>query len=255
MEKPLRPEIGGLAVTAGLLGGIFSSVGFISYSGVALGRIPLIGTAVTLALIPLISLFDDLYLALRQQLKPLTLLVAGLFLAFLQAGGMAEGTTVQAGTVVALPLILIPIGIAGASYLVNRLEAAGDLGMGAVAIVSLGIVAFLRGEISAMLVLVSGFGVLLAALYYGYKTPAKELIGDIGTYSIGALIAIAAILGGFELAGVVVLIPYLLNLGLRARGRSLGQLIGGLSGRALALAVMGIEAIFGLVAILLYAEF
>jgi UDP-N-acetylmuramyl pentapeptide phosphotransferase/UDP-N-acetylglucosamine-1-phosphate transferase len=257
MEKPLRPEIGGLAMAGGLILGIFSSIGFISYSNVSLPRLPLLGAAITLAVIPLIGLTDDLYLSLRQQLKLLTLLFPGLALALalIEAGQMTAVPAIQAGAVVAVPLILIPVGIAGASYLVNRLEAVGDLGMGAVAVVALGVIALLKGELSALLVLVAGFGVLLAALYYGFSRPANELIGDIGTYSIGALIAISAIIGGFELAAVIVLIPYLLDLGLSAKGRSLGQLIGGLSGRALTLALMGIEAACGLIAILIYARF
>jgi len=254
-ENPVRAELGGLAIVAGLILGILSSIGFISYSSVSLPRLPLIGAAITLALIPLISVIDDFYLSLHPQLKPVTLLVVGLFLAFLKVGGMTEGTTVQAGTVVLFPLLFIPIGIAGASYLVNRLEAAGDLGMGAVAIVSLGILAYLKGEHSALLVLVSGFGISLAALYYGFSKPSKKLIGDIGTYSIGAIIAISAIIGGLELAGVIVLIPYLLNLGLKISARSLGQLLGGLSVQAVALSLMGVEAIFGLVAILTYTTF
>lgn len=75
LEKPVRPEIGGLAVSAGLLGGIFASIGFISYSGVALDRLPLMGAVTTLAFISFISLFDDAYFSLRQQFKPLTLLL------------------------------------------------------------------------------------------------------------------------------------------------------------------------------------
>jgi len=133
------------------------------------------------------------------------------------------------------------------------LEAVGDLGMGTVAIISLGILAFLKGEHSALLVLASGFGISLATLYYGFRKPSKKLIGDVGTYSIGAIIAISAIIGGFELAGLIVLIPYLLNLGLKVSGRSLGQLLSGLSVRAVALPLMSIEAIFGVIAVLVYA--
>lgn len=254
-EKSVRAEIGGLAIAGGLILGILSSIGFISYSSVSLPRLPFLGAAVTLTLISLISLIDDLYLSLRQQLKPLTLLLAGLFMAFIEAGGLTGEPVVQTSTMAALPLVLIPIGVASACYLVNRLEAVGDLGMGVVAIVSLGILAFLKGEHSALLVLVSGFGILLATLYHGFNKPSKKLIGDVGTYIIGTLIASSAIIGGFELAAVIVLIPYLLNLALKMSGRSLGQLLGGLSARAMALSLIGIEAIFGLVAILTYTTF
>ncbi len=143
----------------------------------------------------------------------------------------------------------------GASYLANRLEAAGDLGMGGVAVASLGVLAVLKGELSALLVLVSSFGALLAALYWGYKAPGKELIGDIGTYSIGALIAITVILGGVELAGVIVLIPYLLNLVVKVRGYSLAQLIHkltGFNGGKPVLVLIALELVFGLIAISLY---
>jgi UDP-N-acetylglucosamine--dolichyl-phosphate N-acetylglucosaminephosphotransferase len=254
-EKSARAEIGGLAIAGGLILGILSSIGFISYSSVSLPQLPLLGATITLALVPLISLVDDFYLSLHRQLKPVTLLLAGLFLAFIEAGGLNGSPAVQTSTVVALPFILIPVGIASACYLVNRLETVGDLGMGAVAIVSLGILAYLKGEHSALLVSASGSGISLAALYYGFSKPSKKLIGDVGTYSIGALIAISAIMGDFELAGVIVLIPYLINLGLKMSGRSLGQLLGGLSARAMALALMGIEAIFGLVAILMHTTF
>ena len=43
------------------------------------------------------------------------------------------------------------------------------------------------------------------------KYPAKILPGDVGTLSIGACIASALIIGNFETAGVVVMIPYFLD--------------------------------------------
>lgn len=253
-RKPVRPELGGCAVTAGLLIGIFFSIGFISYSGIALARLPLLGSALTLLLIAFISLIDDFYLALRPQYEPLTLLLPGLVLAlaFIEAGKPSAGPASQSSAEIVLSLILIPVGIAGASFLTNRMEAPGDLGMGVIAVASLGGVAFLRGELLALLTLVSGFGALLAALYYGFNKSAKELIGNVGTYSLGALIAIAAVIGNFELAGIIVLLPYLLGFVLRVRSRSLGQLTTSLSRRALAFTLMGIEAIFGVLAITLY---
>ena len=105
-------------------------------------------------------------------------------------------------------------------------------------------------------------------------------VGDVGTLSIGALIAAACIVGNFETAGVIVIIPYTIDFFFKAFHRfpttgwggelhgngklycprhgpvSLCQgvlkLFNGLHERTLVLIFMGIESLFGLLAIALY---
>jgi len=107
------------------------------------------------------------------------------------------------------------------------------------------------------------------------------LIGDVGTLSIGAIIASSVIVGDFETAGVIIIIPYFVDFVIKAingfpskgwwginnngklycpnpRPVGLCQLImkltGGIKEKNLVLTLMGIEAAFGAFAILLYVR-
>ena len=98
-----------------------------------------------------------------------------------------------------------------------------------------------------------------------------------GTLSIGAIISVAVIMGNLEIAGAILLIPYIVDFLIKAKNHfpysfgvyregklycsesgpvGLGQLImkvyGGISERNLVLVLIGIEAVCGVVAILVY---
>jgi len=142
----------------------------------------------------------------------------------------------------------------------------------------LAIIAYLLGETTALIILFAAMGVLLATLYYNWY-PAKILVGDVGTMSIGAIIASAAIIGNFEMAGIILIIPYVVEFLIKARHHfpsegwwgiyrsgklycpdsgpvGLCQWImkinGGISERNLVLVLMGVEVVFGALAILIY---
>ena len=177
------------------------------------------------------------------------------------------------------PLFLVPLGITGAANAVNMLAGFNGLevGMGMVAVGSLAIIAYLIGQTTSLIILVATLGTLVAALHYNWY-PAKIFIGDVGTLSIGAVIACAVIVGNYETAGAIIIIPYVVDFLIKAKNRfpysfgiyrngklycpdgravGLAQLIikvcGGISERNLVLVLMGIEAVFGVIAILLYA--
>ncbi len=117
------------------------------------------------------------------------------------------------------PLLLIPIGIAGATTTYNFLAGFNGLesGQGIIIISFLSLVAYLTG--SGWLSII---GLCMAAslivFYFYNKVPAKVFPGDILTYSIGALIACMAILGNFEKIAVFVFIPYIIETFLKVRG-------------------------------------
>jgi UDP-N-acetylglucosamine--dolichyl-phosphate N-acetylglucosaminephosphotransferase len=100
-------------------------------------------------------------------------------------------------------LFLLPLGITGAANGVNMLAGFNGLevGMASVAVGSLAIIAYYGKSMTAFVILIVTLGVLLAVLYYNW-CPAKILIGDVGTLSIGAIIACAVIIGNFEAGGV-----------------------------------------------------
>ena len=177
------------------------------------------------------------------------------------------------------PLVVIPIGVTVAANAVNMLAGFNGLevGLGIVAMGSLAIVAACLGEVTSLILLLSGLGALLGCLYFNWY-PAKIFVGDVGTLTIGAIIAAAVIVGNFEIAGIIVIIPYAVDFLFKAANRfpksfgelrddgklhcpangpvGLGQFImkvaGGIHERTLVLVLMGIEAMFGVLAVALY---
>ncbi|MBS3066055.1 glycosyl transferase family 4 [Candidatus Pacearchaeota archaeon] len=117
------------------------------------------------------------------------------------------------------PLILIPLGIVGATTTFNFLAGFNGLeaGQGIILLSALSLVSYLTGN--SWLALINLFMVfaLLAFLFYNFA-PAKVFPGNVLTYAVGSLIAITAILGNFEKIAVFFFIPYILETILKLRG-------------------------------------
>lgn len=235
-DEPRIPEMGGFAVIFGLSSGVLLAIGLATFSGeisVLTGVSFLSGiefkfilaALLTILIMAIIGIFDDLF-AMHQVVKAALPLFAALPLVAVKAGE----TTMLIPFLGPVPfgilytLILIPVGVAGASNVTNMLAGFNGLeaGMGAVACFSLAAIALLlpqgEGRIEAAVVLISVGAALLAFLYYNWY-PAKVLIGDIGTLSIGAAISASVIIGNFEMAGVIIIIPYALDFFIKARNR------------------------------------
>ncbi|MCR4284910.1 MAG: glycosyl transferase family 4 [archaeon] len=118
------------------------------------------------------------------------------------------------------PLILVPIGVAGATTTFNFLAGFNGLeaGQGILIVSFLSFVAYVTG--SPWLAIVGLCMVASLIGFYVYnRFPAKVFPGDILTYSVGALIAGMAIIGNFERIAIVVFIPYILEVILKVRGK------------------------------------
>ena len=96
----------------------------------------------------------------------------------------------------------------------NGLEA----GMGAIILSTLGFISWNLGYTWVAVVAFTMVMALLAFLIYN-KYPSKIFPGDTMTYSVGALIAIVAILGNIEKFALFLFIPYFLEFILKARGK------------------------------------
>jgi UDP-N-acetylglucosamine--dolichyl-phosphate N-acetylglucosaminephosphotransferase len=117
-------------------------------------------------------------------------------------------------------LLIVPIGIVGASTTYNILAGFNGLetGQGIIILSFLSFVAYATG--SPWLALIGLIMVTsLIAFYFYNRCPAKVFPGDILTYSVGGLIAIMAIFGNFEKIAIFVFIPYILEVFLKVRGR------------------------------------
>jgi UDP-N-acetylglucosamine--dolichyl-phosphate N-acetylglucosaminephosphotransferase len=281
LEQEEIAEMGGLVIVAGFSAGIILLISlktfFDFFPLVSLTSI--LAAFSTVMIVSLIGIFDDL-ISIKQGIKAFMPVFAALPLIALK-----EGFTVMKVPFIGFVdfgiyyhLILIPLGITGAANAVNMLAGFNGLeaGMGLVAVGSLAVIAFLIGETTAFILSIIVLGALFATLYFNWF-PAKVLVGDVGTLTIGAVIAGIVIIGNFEMAGGVIIIPYVVDFIIKAKNRfpysfgeyrdgklycpdsgpvGLGQLImkvcGGISERNLVLVLMGIEAVFGVAAILVY---
>ncbi len=129
--------------------------------------------------------------------------------------GMTQMTFPIIGTVdfgLLFPLLIIPIGVVGASNMVNMLGGFNGLeaGMGAVYTLSLGIFSFMNGNMEAALLFLSTFAALLALLRYNFS-PAKILPGDTLPYVLGAVVAVGAIIGNMEKIAIIVMTPFIIQ--------------------------------------------
>lgn len=274
-------EMGGLVIAAsfgaGMVFSIFLRTFFDLFLSVSLTSI--LAVLSTVLIVVIIGVFDDL-ISIRQWIKAIIPVFASLPLMALK-----EGYSMMRIPFVGMidfgifyPLVLVPLGITGAANAVNMLAGFNGLevGMGVVAVGALAVIAYLIGQTTALIILLAALGALIAALYYNWY-PAKVLVGDVGTLTIGAVIASAVIVGNYETAGAIIIIPYVVDFLIKAKNRfpysfgiyregklycpdggavGLAQLImkvcGGISERNLVLVLMGIEAVFGVIAILLY---
>ncbi len=107
------------------------------------------------------------------------------------------------------PLLIIPIGMIGASNAFNMLAGYNGLeaGMGVVILSTLGLIAYSNGNVVATVIAVTTVSALIALLYFN-KYPAKVFPGDTLTYPVGAIVAIVAILGNMEKSAVILFSLY-----------------------------------------------
>jgi len=118
------------------------------------------------------------------------------------------------------PLIIIPIGVLGATVTFNFLAGFNGLeaSQGVILLSAMAIVTYITGNpwlsVIALCMVAS-----LAAFYLFNRTPAKVFPGDVLTYAVGMMIAAIAIVGNVEKIAVFFFIPYILETILKLRGK------------------------------------
>jgi UDP-N-acetylglucosamine--dolichyl-phosphate N-acetylglucosaminephosphotransferase len=243
-NKPKLPSAGGLAVAFGVLAGLLSYVGIKTFVyGLQQQAIYFLAVISSVLIVTFVGFIDDLNITKRkvkikgrediriglpQWLKPLLTLPAAIPLMVIMAGQptMSIPFFGDVNFGIFYPLVLVPIGVVGASNAVNLLGGFNGMeaGMGIVYMLSLGIYALLHDSISAVVFLVS-FASLLAFIRYNWY-PAKILPGDSLTYLLGSLVASGVIIGNMEKAGVIVLMPFIIEFFLKARSKFQASCLG-----------------------------
>lgn len=228
MHKPVRKaaELGGLCVITGFLAGLlyYVAVDVFAYGNGAYSKF--IFAAVSSILIAtIIGLTDDILgwkIGLRQYQKVI-LTIAIVFPMMVVNAGYSIITIPFLGRYdigYLFPLVLVPLGIIGASNAFNMIAGYNGLeaGQGIIILSTLGFLAWLGGAGWVAAMAFCMVFALLAFLIFN-KYPAKVFPGDTLTYSVGTLIAIVAIFGNIEKFALVLFIPYFIEFFLKARGK------------------------------------
>jgi len=225
---------GGIGVILGFVIGVLLFIAYrVFYTQTNMFLVEILASLVVILFLAGIGLIDDLLGWQRGGLSVisrLTLVALAAIPLMVINAGKSEISLPLIGAVdfgVVYPLLLIPIGIVGATTTFNFIAGYNGLeaGQGIILLFAISVVAFFTGNSWISIMALCMAAALLAFLFYNFY-PARVFPGDVITYSVGGLIAITAILGNFEKIAVFFFIPYIIETFLKARGRLKKQSFG-----------------------------
>lgn len=227
-DKKEISEGGGISVLLGFVIGVLSYIAlktFVLKTNTATVEIFALLTTVLIA--GMVGFVDDILIwkkGLGKRVRIFLIFIAAIPLIVINSG-VSEMMGIELGLI--YPLILIPLGIIGTTVTFNFIEGYNGLGtsQGILILSALALVTFAIGNSWLSLICLVMVSCLLAFFIFN-KFPAKVFPGDVLTYSVGALIGITAILGNIEKIAVWFFIPYIIQFGLKTRGRLKKQSFG-----------------------------
>lgn len=273
--RPLVPEMGGIAIFAGIVSGIVAAIALGTFGEPGFVRVEFVtGALATIAVVAVIGIADDI-IEVRQRAKtllpafaalPLIAILANVHLIFIPGIG-----DVDIGLL--YPLLVVPLAVTGASNACNMLAGWNGLeaGMGVILLGSLGLFGALAHNTTIIAIALPGAAACLAFLAFNWH-PARVFPGDVGTLTIGGTFAAAVLIGQVELLGLILMVPFIMDFAMKMLRRlpksfaqvqgeklvvphgqapvGMGQLVlhltGGLTERNLVIALLAIEGVFAL---------
>jgi len=231
--KPKIPELGGIAVWLGFSAGIMLSIFFSRYlNSFGIELITLLAGFSTIAIIGFLGLVDDLIgwkNGMRQYQHALVPMFAALPLMAINinAPDFYIPFLGYIGFGIFYSLILVPIGITGASNATNMLAGFNGLeaGLGILIIGTLTALALVSGQPEAAIIGIALLGALAGFIYFNWF-PARVFGGDSLTLMVGAGIASIAIIGDLEKLGILLLALYFVELVYKARHKFQSECFG-----------------------------
>ena len=190
------PELVGIAILISFTSSILLAYLYLQASFLLL-------TAAAVLLVGLMGILDH-YRPLTPREKILGLGGIGL-LFYAQPGGHGI-----------LFLLLIPLLFMAVCNFTNMLAGLNglEIGVGAIASAGIALAAYLTASWTALVIAASMAASLFAFLIYN-RYPARVFPGDVGTLIIGAALFSAVYIGELYLAGAIILLPYLVDAGLK----------------------------------------
>jgi UDP-N-acetylglucosamine--dolichyl-phosphate N-acetylglucosaminephosphotransferase len=217
---------GGLVVVASFVGGVLVFVALRTFLGIDDGiNVQIFALLSIILILALVGLTDDLlgwkHGGLSKKSRIFLAFLATIPLVVINAGTHFMNLPFLGSVDFGLffPLLIIPLGVAGSAITYNFLAGFNGLeaGQGILILSFLSYVSYVTGSPWLAIIGLCMVATLLVFLFFN-KSPAKVFPGDALTYSVGALIAIMAILGNFEKVALIVMIPYIIEFILKTRG-------------------------------------
>ena len=240
--KPKLANSGGIPVSLSLMIGLMFFIAIQTFIFNTTNQMVfLFASVLTILLITIIGFFDDLNSSdvvagskkirkgLKKWQKPLFAIPAAIPLMVVSAGETTMGLPLIGPVNFGLiyPLVLIPIGVVCTANAINLIGGfnGSEAGMGIVYCSFLGLHALVYGEIISSAIFFSTVGALIGFLKFNWF-PAKILSGDSLTYCLGAVVAAGVIVGDMEKAGLIMMIPFVIEFLLKLRSKFTASCLG-----------------------------
>ncbi len=219
-EKPVRAEMGGLAVLFGLaLGSVVYFVSNVELDG----PVVLFAAAFsTIAFTGLVGIADD-FIEMGQRFKPFLMVAASLPLMYLLLDRSSIFVPLLGHVHLGLlyPLIAVPLAITTSANFANLLAGFNGLeaGCASISLGTMSLLAYLTGHPA-----IAALGLILTSAYIGFLGqnwyPAKIFPGDTGTLMAGAALAAMGLAAGLEFQAIILSIPAAMDFALKMMHRN-----------------------------------
>lgn len=219
-------EAGGVTVIAGFIVGTLSYIALKTFYFRQADEIASMFALLSVILIvSFIGMIDDLLgwkIGLSKRIRLFLVLFAAIPLMVINAGASRISLPLLDGLDLGYwyPLLIIPLGVVGASTTFNFLAGYNGLEarQGILVLTALAIATAAMGNTWITVIILCMVASLLAFLVFN-SCPAQVFPGDVLTYSIGAFIAGVAILGDIEKFALFIFLPNIVEVFLKLRGR------------------------------------
>jgi UDP-N-acetylglucosamine--dolichyl-phosphate N-acetylglucosaminephosphotransferase len=214
---------GGIIPVLGAIIGIFLYIAVQTFVFKDSGEVQISIFAIvsSLLLVAGIGLIDDLFGWKKGGMSVRSRIVLVLFAAVpLMVINAGDSNILGVNLGILFPLIVIPLGILGATVTFNMIAGFNGLeaSQGIILLSGLAFVTYLTGN-NWLSVLALCMVASLIAFYFFNMNPAKVFPGDVLTFSVGAFIAAIAIVGNIEKVVLFFFIPYFIEVILKIRGK------------------------------------
>jgi UDP-N-acetylglucosamine--dolichyl-phosphate N-acetylglucosaminephosphotransferase len=220
---PRIPGLGGIALVFAFILAITLTIALkliFGFDSINLNL--LLPALLSIMMMAFVGFADDILMFPFRPIKPILALLASIPMIIISYSGNTVirlpliDNEINVGLL--YPLIFIPLIVAFSANAFNIMADFDGLapGNGLVISAALFISSVIAGQPTSALLFASLFGVLLVFFFYN-KYPAKLFTGNIGTLFVGSIFAIGAILGNLKYAFFIVMIPYLIHFLLQER--------------------------------------